>query len=151
MSYLLLLAGAVVTVALAMEHPSAWVPPCPTHRFLGFDCPGCGSMRATHLLLRGDLPGALAHNPLLVLMGVPLAALFWAEQVLLAFRGRRIAFIPRSAVLAWVALGTLLLFTLLRNLPNDLGAALRPPEPSVGTQSRSISTPPGIALRNERP
>ncbi len=41
--------------------------PCPLHYITGFYCPGCGSQRAIHLLLHGDLIGAFRFNPLMVL------------------------------------------------------------------------------------
>ncbi len=127
-SGLLLIAGLALTIALAAAHPSGWVPECPTHRFLGVYCPGCGSMRASHLLLQGQLADAFAHNPMLIVLGVPLAVLFWGEQLMIALAGKRIAFIPRSAWMAWAALIALLLFALLRNLPGELGDRLSPPE-----------------------
>ncbi|MFG0315172.1 MAG: DUF2752 domain-containing protein [Phycisphaerales bacterium] len=150
-SWLLILAGIGLTIALATAHPSGWVPECPTHRFLGVYCPGCGSMRASHLLLQGQLADAFAHNPMLIVLGVPLAVLFWGEQIMIALAGRRIAFIPRSAWMAWAALFVLLLFALLRNLPGELGDRLSPPVQHEHAQIRSISTPPGIERRNDLP
>jgi len=41
--------------------------PCPFHYFTGLYCPGCGSQRAVHLLLHGDVVGAFRYNPLMVL------------------------------------------------------------------------------------
>lgn len=39
------------------------VPACPWHRLTGWACPGCGTTRAVVRLLRLDLAGALAVNP----------------------------------------------------------------------------------------
>jgi hypothetical protein len=41
-------------------------PPCPFHSLTGLFCPGCGSQRASHDLIHGDLLGGLSHNPLLI-------------------------------------------------------------------------------------
>ncbi|WP_353959560.1 DUF2752 domain-containing protein [Aequorivita aurantiaca] len=41
--------------------------PCPFHYITGLFCPGCGSQRAIHSLVHGDLVGAFKFNPLLVL------------------------------------------------------------------------------------
>jgi hypothetical protein len=41
--------------------------PCPFHYITGLFCPGCGSQRAIHLLLHGDVIGAFKFNPLMVL------------------------------------------------------------------------------------
>lgn len=40
---------------------------CPLYYATGFYCPGCGSQRAVHLLLHGDVFGAFRFNPLMVL------------------------------------------------------------------------------------
>jgi len=115
-------------IALALAHPSGWIPTCPTYRFMGFYCPGCGSMRATHLLLNGQFGLAWMHNPLMLLMGVPLAVGFIIEQLMIVSVGKRLLVLPRSAFLAWAALLVLLGFALARNLPGSLGESLRPPD-----------------------
>jgi len=46
---------------------SSFFIPCPIHYITGFYCPGCGSQRAIHLLLHGDIIGAFRFNPLMVL------------------------------------------------------------------------------------
>lgn len=42
-------------------------PKCPFHLLTGFDCPGCGSQRAMHALLHGNLREAMGYNILLVI------------------------------------------------------------------------------------
>lgn len=42
-------------------------PECPFHKYIGLDCPGCGSQRAVHALLHGHVLSALNYNVLLVL------------------------------------------------------------------------------------
>lgn len=46
---------------------SSFFLPCPFHSITGLYCPGCGSQRAIHLLLHGDIAGAFRFNPLMVL------------------------------------------------------------------------------------
>ena len=41
-------------------------PPCPFLYLTGCYCPGCGTLRAVHRLLHGDLPGAIGYNPLTI-------------------------------------------------------------------------------------
>ncbi len=43
-------------------------PACPTALFFGLPCPGCGLTRATFALAAGDVSGALAMNPLAVVV-----------------------------------------------------------------------------------
>ena len=52
---------------------SVFWPKCPFHLLTGLECPGCGSQRAVHSLLNGDL---LYHGPAVrVILAVIL--LFW--------------------------------------------------------------------------
>lgn len=58
-------AVAVVTVAYRYDPATApFFPPCLFHVLTGLHCPGCGSLRAFHALLHGDVPRALSLNPL---------------------------------------------------------------------------------------
>ena len=38
---------------------------CPFYKLTGWQCPGCGSQRAIHSLLHGELSNAFQFNPLL--------------------------------------------------------------------------------------
>jgi len=44
-----------------------YFPKCPFWKITGYQCPGCGSQRATHALLNLHVAEAFALNPLLVL------------------------------------------------------------------------------------
>jgi hypothetical protein len=55
---------------------TAWFPGCPFRAVTGWNCPGCGSLRALHALLHLDLVAALRANPMttaVVLGGPPVA------------------------------------------------------------------------------
>ena len=56
----LLSAFAVGVVMLRFFDPatSGMFPPCPVHYLTGWYCPGCGSLRAIHQLLHGNLRAA---------------------------------------------------------------------------------------------
>ena len=41
--------------------------PCPFKLLSGYNCPGCGSQRAIHQLLHGNITSAFQLNPLMVL------------------------------------------------------------------------------------
>lgn len=53
-------------------------PPCLFHVSTGLWCPGCGLTRATHHLLRGDVPAALATNVFTPLVIAAIVAAWWA-------------------------------------------------------------------------
>jgi hypothetical protein len=131
-----LAAAAAVVASLARNHPSAFpfLPPCPSAS-LGFACAGCGSTRAVHFLLQGDLAAAWRHNQMLVLVGLPFAAAGFFSLSVAAWRGRwpRSPLPPRaSARLGFALVIVLLGWTLARNLPGEAFSGLRPPPRAAG-------------------
>lgn len=121
---------ALVGVGLAIliyQHPSEnpHIPACPMYKMTGLYCPGCGSTRATHYLLNGQLALAFRHNPLLLVslpvIGVLLARWFYTyyyrKEVTLPFQSA----IYRGILVVFVA------FFVLRNIPWEGFDCLRPP------------------------
>lgn len=120
------LAAAGAALVLSRLDPFArnsLLPPCPVHALTGLYCPGCGSTRCLHALLHGDLPLALAMNPLLVI-SLPLLGL----MALNAAGWRPVWLTPLMRPLAkprlwlWVLPG----YAVLRNLPWSPFTALAP-------------------------
>lgn len=115
-------ATTVVGSALLVLMPpsaGAWYPPCPLLAFTGLDCPFCGGLRGTYALLHGDLGAAFDHNILVpfLALGFVVAAVWWAVRritsgpVVVRWSGK-----VQNTVLGG-ALGFLLVFWLVRNLP----------------------------------
>lgn len=50
----------------------AFFPKCPLYASTGIYCPGCGSQRAAHQILNGNILEGLRHNYLLILLGTVL-------------------------------------------------------------------------------
>jgi hypothetical protein len=72
---LILGTAALAAAVLFLFDPATtgFYPPCLFRTFLGAQCPGCGSLRAAHQLLHGNLHEAWVLNkPLLI--ALPLAA-----------------------------------------------------------------------------
>ena len=66
----LMLTGIVLMLWILWKNDpikSQLFPPCPFYKLTSLYCPGCGSTRACHALLRGNLSHAISMNPLLVL------------------------------------------------------------------------------------
>lgn len=78
---LLLLFCAVITLYLLFD-PSrvGWFPRCPFRILTGWQCPGCGSQRAFHSLLHGDIGAAWIYNPALV-TGFPFILLLLVSEM----------------------------------------------------------------------
>ncbi|MBB1086957.1 DUF2752 domain-containing protein [Lysobacter sp. SG-8] len=115
---LLLALGGLVAVAVLLHvDPNAAdspLPGCPLTWMTGLLCPGCGSTRALHALVHGDLGHAMAMNPLAVLLSpvlvlMALNAAGWQPPALAGLWPRLAAPLPWLVLLVgyWIA----------RNLP----------------------------------
>lgn len=112
---LLVLAG--LTAFYAWDPAGSEVfPPCPFHALTGLHCPGCGTLRAVHQLLHGNLGAAFLLNPLMVLC-LPFVAYSLLSGLLEMAGGRRLptVFVPAGWI--WTLLGVVVLFWVLRNVP----------------------------------
>ncbi|MBR1871954.1 MAG: DUF2752 domain-containing protein [Bacteroidales bacterium] len=98
----------------AFDPGQAFFPRCPFFMATGLKCPGCGSQRAVHQLLNGNLAEAFHYNALL-LAAIPIL-LFLALAYALRRRSPRLYAISNSSVLAWALLALILLWWILRNL-----------------------------------
>ncbi len=139
------LCGGVLAVAgLALVYtvdPSevGFYPPCILYRLTGWHCPGCGATRALHALLHGDVPQALAFNPVFVFL-MPIMGVALAWRGLEKWRGRPPCTRPRlpgSVILVLAAL--LVAFGLLRNLPGWPFELLAPHRIAAGQRAGNAS------------
>jgi hypothetical protein len=108
--------AAAAILATVDPNESGHYPRCPFLAVSGFYCPGCGTLRAVHDGLHGDLHGAWARNPLAVVMA-PLLLLAWVCW------GLRLAGYdaPHPTRLRagwiWALLSVVLGYWVLRNVP----------------------------------
>jgi hypothetical protein len=94
----------------------SFLPACPLYKTTGYACPGCGLTRGFHALFHGDVLTALDFNALTPLVAIFLTYIFVA-MFSVAARGRALVFGNWNLVLLWVALGLLIVFGIIRNLP----------------------------------
>jgi hypothetical protein len=99
-------------------------PVCFLHQTTGLLCPGCGALRALHQLLRGHLASAFQFNPMLI-ASLPFLAWWGGRHALRRARNQPVALDLRPVWL-WLFLGTVVVFSVLRNLPGSTFALLRP-------------------------
>jgi hypothetical protein len=119
--------GAMVTAGLALCAGGVYLysfnpagsgvyPICPFHALTGLHCPGCGTGRALHQLLHGNVLAAMRLNPLAVVLLPPLA--YGMLSLALQFVGRKP--LPGKLIPAfwiWMLLAVILLYWVLRNIP----------------------------------
>lgn len=110
--------GVVGAIFLYRFNPAEvkGLPVCPFYGITGLYCPGCGTLRGLHLLLRGDLAGALSMNPLAV-AGLPFLAYGAWRTWRHARYGEPLPRLLTSPAWGWAFLGILCAYGVLRNLP----------------------------------
>ncbi|MFI5791858.1 DUF2752 domain-containing protein [Streptomyces sp. NPDC051677] len=107
--------GAFAYVATVDPNEPGHYPACPLLRFTGLYCPGCGGLRSAHAFAHGDFQAALQDNAPAVAAYLAFAVL-WTVWVARAARGRPLR-VDLTPVRLWTLGATLLIFTVVRNLP----------------------------------
>ncbi len=119
------LTGLSVWVLVRNPLVNTIFPPCPLHATTGLWCPGCGATRASYLLLKGDVAGALHFNGLWVVLA-PFAlyqAVAFAGEAF-GLRGLRRIRLTQPVIAALLVL--IVGFFVVRNLPFDAFEVLNP-------------------------
>jgi drug/metabolite transporter (DMT)-like permease len=113
--------GTLATIGIVgvlfLFNPSQhnFYPVCLFHEATGLLCPGCGSLRALHQLLHGNVADAFRFNPLLVL-SLPLVLAMTVRFLAQKTEPQS----PRVRLRLgwmWALLAVLVVFGVLRNLP----------------------------------
>jgi len=110
-----LAAGALAVVAGVDPNVPGHYPACPWYALTGTYCVGCGTLRALHALLHGDLAGFLHDNPALVFV-IPYVALTWASWLRRSVTGRPRTWLAPAWVI-WTVMGLILAYWVVRNVP----------------------------------
>jgi hypothetical protein len=114
----MLLFGPAAIILLRVFDPatSRIFPPCPIRYLTGLYCPGCGSLRAMHALLHGELARAWAMNPLMIVM-LPFVTYGLVSATLLEVRGNGLleVMLPAKWIRAFCVV--VVLYAVARNLP----------------------------------
>jgi len=120
---ILAVVAAVAVLFLCDPAHVAIYPVCLFHRLTGLNCPGCGSLRAIHQLLHGNVFEALRFNALLVL-SLPLFA--WIGFRMLRQQIRRTEGPVVKPRWLWAYGAAWVLFGIIRELPVPLFSSLSP-------------------------
>ncbi|AVF47599.1 DUF2752 domain-containing protein [Elizabethkingia anophelis] len=113
---LLLCGGAVYIFYRYNPETSGFFLQCPFKLLTGYDCPGCGSQRALHALLHGEIKQSFAYNPLFII-AIPyviLGFIFNQDKVKAKYPGFRKVLFGQKAI--YMILFIVIAFWLLRNL-----------------------------------
>lgn len=123
----IVLAGLGLAVLYFLLDPARYpFPRCPFFVLTGLYCPGCGSQRALHALLHGEVVRAAGLN-LLAVLSAPVLAVGAVDGTRAWLTGQpRRAAILYSPWLGRLVAGSTVGFALVRNLPGPLGTWLAP-------------------------
>lgn len=91
-------------------------PVCVFHQWTGLECPGCGTLRALHQLSHGNFAAAWGLNPLVVSL-LPVGFWLALREAVRLTTGRQWPGVVTRPIFGWIALGAMLAFGVLRNLP----------------------------------
>jgi len=116
--YLALIGGFVIIYFLFNPSEHSFFLPCPLHYATGYHCPGCGSQRAIHQLLHGNVQNAFWINPLLVLTLPILIYAFAQKAHNYVFNTQYRVGIFYSKTFIYGYFGIAILFWVLRNIPH---------------------------------
>jgi hypothetical protein len=119
--YVAVMAVVAVPAALAVLYAfppteTSLYPKCFLFRYTGLHCPGCGSTRALHSLLHGEVRQALAYN-LFVPFLVPYLGVRGFRSWYAAMRRRPLPPWRAPVWVVWLFLLSLIGYGVLRNLP----------------------------------
>jgi Protein of unknown function (DUF2752) len=109
------LVGAVLVLFLFNPAESSWYPRCVFHEATGLHCPGCGTLRASYLLLHGQFLAALSANALAVIF-VAIYAPMYLYRGLKGGGWRMLEPFAFSPWVGWMAVLVVAAFWILRNL-----------------------------------
>ncbi len=113
----LLAAGAAVAVLYFCDPATAgFFPVCTLHEMTGWQCPGCGGLRAAHQLSHGHIAAAWRLNPLAVAL-LPVALWLGLREAVRFLTGRQWPGLVTRPLFGWVLVAAMILFGILRNVP----------------------------------
>ncbi len=110
------LVAGIVILYFVDPAGASFLPPCPFHLVTGLWCPGCGSGRALHALLHGNVLDALDLNPLMVL-SLPFLGYTGVSHLCLSIRGKSLPKISGGRFVGWFIVGIVLVYWVIRNIP----------------------------------
>lgn len=116
-SLLLLIIGVAITYSIFDPSTNKYFPTCPFNKFTGLFCPGCGSQRALHYLLVGNLQAALSSNLLLVIF-LPLLLFYYLAEAINYFSPKKLVHINivNKGWFIYSITGVIIVFWIVRNV-----------------------------------
>ena len=104
----------LIAIYAAIDPATNHYPRCAFKTLTGLSCPGCGSQRALHALLNGDVREAVRLNALFIIE-IPLIGLLLVSQ-LCENRAPKLRRILGARPFILLILATIIIWTVVRNI-----------------------------------
>ena len=114
MSLIVLILPCLVYLSLRDPADSGLFPPCLFREITGYQCPGCGALRALHQMFNGHILAAASYNPL-VLAALPFFFWILLSGAISSERAMHLANIFNSRKTIGLAILSLVIFGIIRN------------------------------------
>lgn len=103
----------------------SFFPKCPFHSLTGLHCPGCGSQRALHDFLHGNILEGFKHN---FLIGLGILVLLYKVFLLIRakYNPSKNSNLLYHSKTPWIILTIISAFWILRNIPFEPFSYLAP-------------------------
>lgn len=109
-------AAAIAVLFIFNPTQVNFYPPCIFHSLTGLYCPGCGTARALHQLLHGNIRAALSYN-LLTMASLPILLALGIRSMAARIGNTPYKPVFKSAFWPWLIVAILVAFGILRNIP----------------------------------
>jgi hypothetical protein len=116
----LLLLAALIVLFFFDPSTAGFYPLCPLHEMTGWQCPGCGGLRAMHQLTHGHLAAAWRLNPFVIAL-LPVALWLGVREAVWIFTRREWPGLVTRPIFGLLLGGALIVFGILRNIPFRAG------------------------------
>ncbi len=110
----ILLAITILCIYFYFDPSDNFFPRCPFLSITGYQCPGCGSQRAIHALLHGDIASAWHFNAILLVF-IPVVVVLLVAEIKREKWSRFYAKV-NSRLMIWGAAIVILMWWILRNI-----------------------------------
>ena len=114
MSLIVLILPCLVYLSVRDPVDSGLFPPCPFREITGYQCPGCGALRALHQMINGHILAAVSYN-WLVFAALPLFSWILLSGAIPSKRTMHLANIFSSRKTIGWAILSLVIFGIIRN------------------------------------
>lgn len=111
----IVLALAILCIYFYFDPSDNFFPRCVFLSLTGLECPGCGSQRAIHALLHGDIVAVWHFNAALFLF-IPMLILLFVAEIIGPRQAPRFYNIVNSRYVMWGATIVIILWWIVRNV-----------------------------------